>query len=120
MFFQSKIRTEAIEANRQFGQIVYGKSGRIGDLVTHTPRTGPATLPTFSLFHAYARKKKFLDSACMVLENFLLFTEILTEKMLQRQISSPTFFLYMANQGGLAIWSRLFCEANRQFDRGDC
>ena len=32
MFFQSKIRTEAIEANRQFGQIVYGKSGRIGDL----------------------------------------------------------------------------------------
>ena len=34
MFFQSKIRTEAIEANRQFGQIVYGKSGRIGDLLT--------------------------------------------------------------------------------------
>ena len=32
MFFQSKIRTEAIEANRQFGQIVYGKSGRIGSL----------------------------------------------------------------------------------------
>ena len=34
MFFQSKIRTEAIEANRQFGQIVYGKSGRIGDLAS--------------------------------------------------------------------------------------
>ena len=34
MFFQSKIRAEAIEANRQFGQIVYGKSGRIGDLLT--------------------------------------------------------------------------------------
>ena len=32
VFFQSKIRTEAIEANRQFGQIVYGKSGRIGSL----------------------------------------------------------------------------------------
>ena len=29
----------------------------------------------------------------MILENFLLFTEIPTEKMLQRQISSPTFFL---------------------------
>ena len=29
----------------------------------------------------------------MILENFLLFTEIPTEKMLQRQISSLTFFL---------------------------
>ena len=29
----------------------------------------------------------------MILETFLLFTEIPTEKMLQRQISSPTFFL---------------------------
>ena len=29
----------------------------------------------------------------MILEKFLLFTEIPTEKLLRRQISSPTFFL---------------------------
>ena len=32
MFFQSKSGPRLFEANRQFGQIVYGKSGRIGDL----------------------------------------------------------------------------------------
>ena len=34
MFFQSKSGPRLFEANRQFGQIVYGKSGRIGDLLT--------------------------------------------------------------------------------------
>ena len=49
-------------------------------MVTHTPRTGPATMPTFSLFHAYARKNKFLDSACMILEIFCFLLKFLLKK----------------------------------------
>ena len=82
MFFQSKSGPRLFEANRQFGQIVYGKSGRIGDLpYMHGAKfkfSGYMTVSGLCMHDFCAR-------ASAPWKTFLLFTEIPAEKMLQMQ-----------------------------------